>query len=155
VPIAWAVAAALAGRALVVYGLVGVWRAVAMRMGRRMDDRADRAGRKKQADAGFPAGWLHVIFWSGLRGAVSTALALSLPIGFPNRSLLQGITLGVVLFTLLFQATTAEVVVARWGPRREASRRSRPGGGRSIEPNAPISNSASSGSTSAATEADR
>jgi CPA1 family monovalent cation:H+ antiporter len=59
-----------------------------------------------------------VVFWSGLRGAVSTALALSLPLDFPNRPAMQGITFGVVLLTLLLQATTAELVVARWGSDR-------------------------------------
>ena len=63
----------------------------------------------------MPFGWLHVVFWSGLRGAVSTALALSLPVDFPDRAALQGITFGVVLFTLLVQATTADLVVGRWG----------------------------------------
>jgi CPA1 family monovalent cation:H+ antiporter len=63
----------------------------------------------------FPIQWLHVVFWSGLRGAVSTALALSLPVDFPDRAELQGITFGVVLFTLVVQATTAEWVVSRWG----------------------------------------
>ena len=68
-------------------------------------------------------GWLHVIFWSGLRGAVSTALALSLPADFPNRTQLQGITFGVVIFTLLVQATTAEVVVDRWGQKPRSTDR--------------------------------
>jgi monovalent cation:H+ antiporter, CPA1 family len=119
VPIAWAVAATLVGRALVVYGIVGAWRALAVRMARR----ARTQGPKEPVESGFPASWLHVIFWSGLRGAVSTALALSLPIDFPNRSLLVGITLGVVLFTLLVQATTAEWVVARWGAKGRSTER--------------------------------
>jgi CPA1 family monovalent cation:H+ antiporter len=72
-------------------------------------------------EAAIPLDWLHVVFWSGLRGAVSTALALSLPLDFPNRSAMQGITFGVVLVTLLLQATTAELVVARWGRDRSKS----------------------------------
>ena len=75
-------------------------------------------------------GWLHVIFWSGLRGAVSTALALSLPADFPNRTQLQGITFGVVIFTLLVQATTAEVVVDRWGQKTKSNDRAPLGGRR-------------------------
>ena len=63
----------------------------------------------------IPMTWLHVLFWAGLRGAVSVALALSLPADLPNRSLLQEITFGVVLFTLLVQGTTASWVVARSG----------------------------------------
>ena len=38
--------------------------------------------------------------WTGLRGAVATALALSIPEGTPDRELLQGIAFGIVLFTL-------------------------------------------------------
>ena len=60
----------------------------------------------------MPLGWLHVLFWAGLRGAVAVAMALSLPADFPQRALLQEITFGVVLFTLFVQGTTAERVVA-------------------------------------------
>ena len=69
----------------------------------------------------LPFDWLHVVFWSGLRGAVSTALALSLPVDFPNRDQLQAVTFGVVLFTLVVQATTADAVVARWGRKPKDS----------------------------------
>jgi CPA1 family monovalent cation:H+ antiporter len=70
--------------------------------------------------------WLHVLFWAGLRGAVSVALALSLPPDLPNRELLQGITFGIVLFTLLVQGTTVNAVVRRSGalatdPRPDAA----------------------------------
>ena len=61
----------------------------------------------------LPTGWLHVMNWAGLRGAVATALALSLPADFPDRTLLQGITFGIVLFTVVVQGVTAERVV-RW-----------------------------------------
>ena len=44
---------------------------------------------------------------------MAVALALSLPADFPDRDLLQGITFGVVLLTLLVQATSAERIV-RW-----------------------------------------
>ncbi|HEU6439216.1 MAG TPA: sodium:proton antiporter [Terriglobales bacterium] len=119
-PIAWAVAAALVGRALIVYGLLGGWRMVLRALGARHQavavpgKVARDEGKAARDEAGLPLGWLHVIFWSGLRGAVSTALALSLPLDFPNRAQLQGITFGVVLFTLVVQATTAELVLARW-----------------------------------------
>jgi NhaP-type Na+/H+ or K+/H+ antiporter len=53
------------------------------------------------------------MFWAGLRGAVAVAMALSLPPDFPQRTLLQEITFGVVLFTLLVQGTTTELVM-RW-----------------------------------------
>ena len=52
--------------------------------------------------------------WGGLRGALSLALALSLPVALgPDRFLLQAMAFGVVLFTLLVQATTMSPLV-RW-----------------------------------------
>ena len=80
-----------------------------------------------------------------MRGAVSTALALSLPADLPNRSLLQGITFGVVLFTLLVQATTAELVVARWGRKQPRRQRVGPNAqaveAQAVEPAAPSGSS--------------
>jgi NhaP-type Na+/H+ or K+/H+ antiporter len=55
------------------------------------------------------------MFWAGLRGAVAVAMALSLPVDFPQRTLLQEITFGIVLFTLFVQGATAERVVIRAG----------------------------------------
>ena len=119
VPIAWAIAATLAGRAIIVYGLLGGWRLARRAWPGRAGGGAAAAGRQSAAETrdggALPFEWLHVVFWSGLRGAVSTALALSLPVDFPDRASLQGITFGVVLFTLLVQATTADLVVGRWG----------------------------------------
>ena len=98
VPIAWAVAAILIGRAVVVYVLLGGASRLALRPG--------MAGH-------VPTGWLHVLFWAGLRGAVAVAMALSLPADLPQRALLQEITFGVVLFTLLVQGTTVGLVIDR------------------------------------------
>ena len=98
--IAWGVVAILVGRALVIYGLLGV------------PARLLSATARTEA---IPLGWLHVMFWAGLRGAVAMALALSLPVDFPQRDLVQGIVFGIVLFTLLVQGTTAEMVVRRAG----------------------------------------
>lgn len=96
-PIVWTVVAILLGRALVVYLLVGG-------TSRIISDKYHPA---------VPMAWLHVMFWAGLRGAVAVAMALSLPPDFPQRTLLQEITFGVVLFTLLVQGTTTELVM-RW-----------------------------------------
>ena len=65
------------------------------------------------ARGGLPVGWLHVLFWAGLRGAVAVAMALALPVDVPQRALLQEITFGIVLFTLLVQGSTAGFVVRR------------------------------------------
>lgn len=61
----------------------------------------------------IPRGWVHVIFWSGLRGAIALAAALSLPADFPRRELLQEISFGIVLVSLLVQGAGASVVVRR------------------------------------------
>jgi CPA1 family monovalent cation:H+ antiporter len=97
-PIAWAIVGILLGRALVIYVLLGG----VSRM-RGMPGLAERV----------PKAWLHVLFWAGLRGAVAVAMALSLPANLPQRDLLQEITFGVVLFTLLIQGTTVGWVVDR------------------------------------------
>ncbi len=97
--IAWGIVGTLIGRAVVVYGLLGgTWLITRRRFG------GDEAHR----------GWLHVIFWSGLRGAVAVAMALSLPRSVPERQLLLEITFGIVLFTLLVQGMTIEPLVRRW-----------------------------------------
>jgi len=56
---------------------------------------------------------LHVMIWGGLRGAVSLALALSLPYAVAERRQLLAMAFAVVLFTLLAQATTIPFVL-RW-----------------------------------------
>jgi len=91
--IAVAVAAVLIGRAVAVYSLS--WRP---------------PGKGK-----IPFKWQHVLFWGGLRGAISLALALSLPATLPHREALQAMTFGVLLFTLLVQGTTIQFLLKRLG----------------------------------------
>jgi CPA1 family monovalent cation:H+ antiporter len=105
--VVWGVVAILAGRALVIYLVFGPASRLAVRL--RGGDRV-------------PLEWLHVMFWAGLRGAVAVAMALSLPVDFPERALLQQITFGVVLFTLLVQGTTAEWIIDRVGAGRPRAR---------------------------------
>ncbi len=50
-----------------------------------------------------PRSWRVVIFWSGLRGALSMAFVLALPLDVPSRNLLIFATYAVVFFTLLVQ----------------------------------------------------
>lgn len=54
----------------------------------------------------IPLEWRHLLFWGGLRGSLSMALALSLPMTFPARELVIVLTFGVVLFTLVIQGLT-------------------------------------------------
>ncbi len=94
VPIAIALAAVLLSRAIVVYGVTAL------------------ASLSKNKIS--PA-YRHVIFWGGLRGAISLALALSLPLALAERELLRVMTFGVVLFTLLAQGTTMQFLLRRLG----------------------------------------
>jgi CPA1 family monovalent cation:H+ antiporter len=48
-------------------------------------------------------------------------MALSLPLDFPERTLLQEITFGIVLFTLLVQGTSVEWVIDRVGAGQPAN----------------------------------
>jgi len=94
-PILWAVLAVLAARMIVVYG-VG-W--ICSRLG----------------DA-IPLAWDHVLAWGGLRGAISLALALSLPAALgASAGMLRVMAFGVVLFTLLVQGTTMGPLLRRLG----------------------------------------
>ncbi len=66
----------------------------------------------------------HVLVWGGLRGAISLALALSLPVELgPERDLIRVMAFGVVLFTLLVQGTTVRLLVERLGLVRRDPRR--------------------------------
>ncbi len=94
-PIGIALFAVLLSRALVVYGLTFLTNL--------------RTANK------VPLAFRHVLFWGGLRGAISLALALSLPAALAERDLLRVMTFGVVLFTLLAQGTTMQLLMRRLG----------------------------------------
>jgi len=57
-----------------------------------------------------PVDWRYriVLWWGGLRGAVSLALAFSLPHDFQHHDLIISLSVGVVLFTLLTGGLTME-----------------------------------------------
>ena len=54
-----------------------------------------------------------VLWWGGLRGAVSIALALSVPESFEGRELVIATVFGTVLFTLLVQGLTIQPVLQK------------------------------------------
>jgi monovalent cation:H+ antiporter, CPA1 family len=85
-----AILATMLSRALVVYGLTPF------------------VHTKKQP---IPFNWRHLLYWSGLRGSLSMAMALSLPATLPGREAIVITTFGVVLFTLLVQGLTIEPLV--------------------------------------------
>jgi Na+:H+ antiporter len=99
VPIGVAIMAVMVSRALIVYGLTWV-----------INRRSPTVSRPYQ----------HVVFWGGLRGAISLALALSLPNTLADRELLRVMAFGVVLFTLLGQGTTMQFLLSRLGLTQRA-----------------------------------
>jgi CPA1 family monovalent cation:H+ antiporter len=92
-PVLYAILAVFVARTIVVYGLCLLVNRVA---------------------EPIPMSWQHVLNWGDLRGAISLALALSLPISMgPERELLLVMAFGVVLFTLLVQSTTMRPLIHR------------------------------------------
>jgi CPA1 family monovalent cation:H+ antiporter len=78
---------------------------------RRPAQRARRVG----------ARWRLVMAWSGMRGAVSLAVALALPLttdaggGFPQRDLIVFLTFAVIFFTLVVQGLSLPALIRRLG----------------------------------------
>ncbi|MBA2416322.1 MAG: sodium:proton antiporter [Geodermatophilaceae bacterium] len=95
-PIALAAVVVLAARALAVVPLVWLLERLA---------HIPRLGWRTEA----------VLIWGGLRGGVALALALALPEELAERELLVALTGGVVLATLLLNATTVGWLVSRLG----------------------------------------
>ena len=65
----------------------------------------------------LPLNFQHTMYWGGLRGAVSLALALTLIFSFESdvAEVLLVMTFGVVLFTLLVQGTTIKWLLSKVG----------------------------------------
>ena len=100
IPIIVAVLAVLFSRAIVVYGITAIY------------------SRFTSLPQKIPGSYRHVMFWGGLRGAISLALALTLTgdvFGETFARELQVMTFAVVLFTLLVQGTTIEALIRRLG----------------------------------------
>ncbi len=60
----------------------------------------------------LPKGAWKVLTWGGLRGGISVALALSLPMG-ENRDVILALTYGVVIFSMLGQGLTIGRVIEK------------------------------------------
>jgi NhaP-type Na+/H+ or K+/H+ antiporter len=78
---------------------------------RRPAQRARRVGARERL----------VVAWSGMRGAVSLAVALALPLttsaggGFPKRDLIVFLTFSVIFFTLVVQGLSLPALIRRLG----------------------------------------
>jgi Na+:H+ antiporter len=83
--ILWSILAMTVSRAVAVYGLIPI------------------SNRFSNPVSGR---WQHVLFWGGLRGSLSIALVLSLPLDTPQRVELTAMTFGAVTFSLLVQGLT-------------------------------------------------
>jgi monovalent cation/hydrogen antiporter len=68
--------------------------------------------RSRQADDAPPPPWREslLVGWAGLRGVVSLAAALALPLSLPGRDVLLFITFGVILITLVGEGLTLRVL---------------------------------------------
>src|SRR4051812_47020757 len=78
----------------------------------------------------LPYRWQLVLAWGGLRGSLALAMALSIPLTlvpaqggttepFPDRDLLQVMTFGVIIFSLLVQGLTMKPLLTRLGLVRQ------------------------------------
>ncbi|MGN7764944.1 cation:proton antiporter [Paenibacillus sp. 22594] len=63
----------------------------------------------------FPGSWKSVLNWGGLKGSLSIALALSLPMSFEGRQDILVLTFSVVLFSLLVQGLSIKPLVKKLG----------------------------------------
>ncbi len=107
--IAWATAGLIVGRAVIVYGMTGLHNAIARAVSRwRAHARA--RGRPRPT----PPSWNPILLLSGLRGALSITLALSLPAYTPGLRQIQDAVYGVTLVTLLGQGVALRFLLPRW-----------------------------------------
>jgi CPA1 family monovalent cation:H+ antiporter len=109
----------LAGYALAVSGVVVgtrmLWMFTVPYLIRALDRRPSQRARRS------PARQRVIVGWSGMRGAVSLAVALALPLTtdagepFPERNLIIFLTFGVIFFTLVVQGLTLPFLIHRLG----------------------------------------
>ena len=118
-PTLWATLGVVVGRTVIVYGTLLPYNAFARWFARR------RSARARGRPIPLPATWRPLIILSGLRGALSIALALSLPATLPNRDLIASVVYGVVLITLIGQGISLRFVLPHWPGLHDGERASR------------------------------
>jgi CPA1 family monovalent cation:H+ antiporter len=101
---------AVIGRVLMIYAFLPLQDVLARWWARRTTRQRSRLPRPRPV----PSAWRPVMVLSGLRGALSLALVLSLPTELEQRNLLTDIVYGVILVTLLGQGLTLRVLLPRW-----------------------------------------
>jgi len=89
-----AVVLSLAGRAVAVYPIAFLFR---------------------KSSLSVPTRFQHVLWWGGLRGALSLALALALPATVPERGDIITVAFAVVAFSIFIQGLTMEPMMRRMG----------------------------------------
>jgi CPA1 family monovalent cation:H+ antiporter len=90
--IGWGVLSILAGRLACVYGFMPLLGKLSLPI---------------------PLAWRHVLFWGGLRGSLSIALVLSVPMNMPGREQLVVMVFGAVIFSLLGQGFTIAPLLSK------------------------------------------
>ena len=76
--------------------------------------------RLKLGKAAMPLSHLTVISWAGMRGVVSLAAAVALPVGFPGRDLIVFLAFSAILVTLVLQGTTLSWLIRKLHVAEEA-----------------------------------
>jgi len=112
--IAWAVLGVVLGRAIMVYTLLPLHDLLIRWRGRRTGGSGRIYGHLP-----VPPTWRPLILFSGLRGALSLALVLTLPPETPQRGLIELAVYGVVLVTLVGQGIGLRIILPRW-PKAES-----------------------------------
>ncbi len=130
VPLLWAIGGVIVGRAVMIFLMLTLHDGIARRYAHYPPPRAEESAQFADADT---RSWRPIILLSGLRGALSLALVLSLPHALPNTSLYEFVTYGVVLVTLVGQGIAMRVILPPWS-RRYASVEPAPAGQHSASP---------------------
>ncbi len=107
------------GRAAMIYLLLPLYDAFAHRFARQRLTKPSPSLFARPEP--LPRRWRPILLLSGLRGALSVALMLSLPLTLPDRGLLEGMVYGVVLVTLLGQGIGLSLLLPWWSKSEHES----------------------------------